>query len=295
MSKILVSGLVNVETTCSVGSFPISYQPIDYIFFGTNLNVSGVGYNIASALKTLGDKIQLVSVAGRDLTAKLIFERLKELGVNSKLQNSIDKTPLSVILYDGDGRRRIFCDLKDIQNSSIDTSDIDIKSYDLVVACNINFSRSLLNKAKEAGVLVATDVHVQHDINDEYNKEFMQKSDILFLSNEGVIGREEEFVSQLSRAYNNRIIVMGLGSNGAIMYERSNGRIIHQPAPKPPKIINTVGAGDALFSSFISLYAKGYAPEECLRLAQIFAVHKIGFDGGSVGFLTLEELLNQHE
>lgn len=32
MAKILVSGLVNVETTCAVRQFPVEYYPIDYPF-----------------------------------------------------------------------------------------------------------------------------------------------------------------------------------------------------------------------------------------------------------------------
>ena len=32
--NILVSGLLNIETTVSVRGFPIEYYPIDYPFFG---------------------------------------------------------------------------------------------------------------------------------------------------------------------------------------------------------------------------------------------------------------------
>ena len=54
--KILVSGLLNVETTVAVKGFPIPYYQIDYPFFGVNSNVSGVGCNIAKALTALGDE-----------------------------------------------------------------------------------------------------------------------------------------------------------------------------------------------------------------------------------------------
>ena len=43
--KILVSGLVNTETTVKIKKFPIEYFPIDYPFFGVNTRVSGVAYN----------------------------------------------------------------------------------------------------------------------------------------------------------------------------------------------------------------------------------------------------------
>ena len=53
MTKSIVSGLVNIETSCKVRKFPIDYYPIDYSFFGVKSAVGGVGMNISKALKTL--------------------------------------------------------------------------------------------------------------------------------------------------------------------------------------------------------------------------------------------------
>ena len=36
MANILVSGLINMETTVRVRQFPVNYYPIDYPFFGVN-------------------------------------------------------------------------------------------------------------------------------------------------------------------------------------------------------------------------------------------------------------------
>ena len=55
-------------------------------------------------------------------------------------------------------------------------------------------------------------------------------------------------------------------------------------------VVNTVGAGDALCSSFVHYYAKGLKADEALMRAQIFASYKIGFDGASVGFATEEKV-----
>ena len=65
------------------------------------------------------------------------------------------------------------------------------------------------------------------------------------------------------------------------------------PAVNVNEVVNTVGAGDALFSSFIHFYAKGLKPIDCLKRAEVFAAYKIGFDGASVGFTdeeTVEKL-----
>ena len=64
MANILVSGLINTETTVRVRQFPVNYYPIDYPFFGVNTAVSGVAYNISKALKTLGDDVTLLTMTG---------------------------------------------------------------------------------------------------------------------------------------------------------------------------------------------------------------------------------------
>ena len=66
---ILVSGLVNTETTAEVRGFPIQYYPIDYTFFGVNTAVSGVAFNLSKALTTLGDAVRLISMTGKDFAA----------------------------------------------------------------------------------------------------------------------------------------------------------------------------------------------------------------------------------
>ena len=119
MSKILISGLVNTETTVPVRKFPVDYYPIDYPFFGVNTAVSGVGYNIALAMKTLGDKVQLLSMTGTDFPAAYIKNELAEAGISAEyLKPKLTATPSSVVLYDETGRRQIYCDLKDIQETS---------------------------------------------------------------------------------------------------------------------------------------------------------------------------------
>lgn len=57
--RVLVSGLINIETTLKVRKFPIDYYPIDYPFFGIRSSVSGVAYNAGKALLTLGNDIQI--------------------------------------------------------------------------------------------------------------------------------------------------------------------------------------------------------------------------------------------
>ena len=188
MSKIIVSGLVNTETTVRVRQFPIEYYPIDYPFFGVSTAVSGVAYNIVKALRTLGDQVTLLSMTGKDFPAEYIRQEITALGVDTSwVKPCLKETPSSVVLYDEHGRRQIYCDLKDIQETSYGFSGDTCDGADLVVVCNTNFNRELLSLAKAAGKIIATDVHVLADLNDDYNREFMQYADIVFMSDEIIV------------------------------------------------------------------------------------------------------------
>jgi ribokinase len=293
MNNILVCGLINIETTIKVDNFPIKYSPVEYNFFGVNSSVSGVVYNIIKALKTLGDIPIFFSIIGNDMYKEIIFSELKKDKIDTDyVLPLLEKTIQSGILYDRN-KRKILLDLKNIQeiNFPIDLLKDVINKIDLGIICNINFSRDFLQVLKENGKIIATDVHVLNDINDNYNNDYIKYSDILFLSNEGIIGNENDMIMQLSLKYNHEIIVITMGENGLLMYAKEKHEIKHFPAIKTREVVNTIGAGDALFSCFIHYYCNTKDPYYSIQLATLFASYKIGESGGSKGFLTEEELI----
>ncbi len=292
-NKILVSGLLNIETTVAVRGFPIHYYPIDYPFFGVNSHVSGVGFNIAKALTALGDGVDVFSFAGNDAEAARIFAELDACGISTEnIQKTLKNTPASVILFDPDGRRQVYCDLKDIQEQMLrpDGMQDALSSVDAAAVCNINFNRGLIKKAREMNLLTATDVHVLSSVEDDYNRDFMENADILFLSDEGLPCPAGEFAQRLHERYRSRMIVIGMGAKGAMLLDSQANKLAEVPAYTGGKVVNTVGAGDALFSAFLHYYVKGYPAEDSLRRAVIFAGIKIGFNGASVGFCGEDEI-----
>lgn len=291
MAKIYVSGLVNMETTVKVRKFPIDYYPIDYPFFGVQSEVSGVAYNVAKALTTLGDEVLLTSFLGRDVQADVVEETLKRDGIGIEgLRRELNQTPASVVLYDDTGRRQIYCDLKDIQQRRYPVDREKLSQCDLVAACNINFNRELLTAAKDMGKVIATDVHVLSQVEDGYNRDFLENADIVFLSDEGLPCGPEEFLWQLHCRYGGDILVLGRGEKGAMLYDRRKDAFHDLPCV-PAQVANTVGAGDALFSAFLHFYTKGMEAVEALWCAQVFASAKTEVSGASRGFLREGEVL----
>ena len=152
MSKILVSGLINIETSCPIKEFPVEYFPIDYPFGKVNSCISGVGFNLISNLKKLGDNITFVSLLGNDLFGKLILNELEAINIPTKnIYKILSATPQTVILYDSSGKREIYCDLKDYQEATLDFSHLkqELEKTDIIIACNSNFNRPLLKLANE--------------------------------------------------------------------------------------------------------------------------------------------------
>jgi acarbose 7IV-phosphotransferase len=280
--------LINIETTLQVESFPIHYIPVRYPFFGINSTVSGVGYNIARALSALGDAVSLLSIIGKDSGGHLAVQELKAAGLSPDfvVQQAL-QTAQSVILYDREGRRQINVDLKDIQDQQYPEPLFRQASGEasLLVLCNVNYSRPLLRLAKQAGKIIATDVHAISSLDDAYNQDFMAAADILFLSDELIPEPPADFIQQLTDRFAPGLVVIGMGARGALLYQRTSGTIVQIPSVTVRPVVSTIGAGDALFSSFLHYYSCGFLPVDALRRAVIFAGYKIGTAGAAQGFL----------
>jgi sugar/nucleoside kinase (ribokinase family) len=294
---ILVSGLINLEVTLRVDGFPVHYTPVRYPFGGVNSAVSGVGFNIAKALTVLDDNVTLISMIGDDEAGRLVRDVLASEGIPGDFViDPLAATPHSVILFDPSGRRQINVDLKDIQEQAYphDRFASALGGCDLAVLCNINFSRPFLRLANDRGIPVATDVHAVADLDDGYNRDFMQAADILFMSDELLPVAPEEWAGYVLDRYSPQILVIGLGADGALLAVRAAGYLERLPAVYTRPVANTIGAGDALFSAFVHVYARSGDPYVALAQAMTFASYKIGATGAADGFLTAAELDDLH-
>lgn len=293
MGKFLVMGLLNVETTMKVPSIPMEHIPITFPFFGIKTNVSGTSFNVSKALNVLGDEVRLASIIGKDLRGEQIKAQLKKEKISKDyILEDLKETPESIILYDKKGTRQIFCDLKDAQEAEYDKEIFKdaIKDQDVVFFGNTNFCRPFLKEAKKSGKLVAASVHAIKSSDDEFNKDFMEAADILFVSDDNLQGSPYDFIEDIRAKYHNKIIVLGRGAKGAMLYSEKDRFVGNFPSVKTRQIVNTVGAGEALSSAFLHFYLKTKSPYQSIKNAILFASYKIGTTGSANGFLTEEQI-----
>ncbi|OGH62466.1 MAG: hypothetical protein A3G34_12765 [Candidatus Lindowbacteria bacterium RIFCSPLOWO2_12_FULL_62_27] len=288
MARILVSGLINIETTLRVEGFPVAYEPVRYPFHGVRSTVSGVGFNVAKALTALGDEVRFLSLIGHDAPGDLARRALcSEHMEDRRVLAGLSETPQSVILCDPAGRRQIHVDLKDIQERAYpaDAFDEALDGCAMAALCNINFSRPFLDRARRRGVPIATDVHAIADPDDDYNRDFMAAADVLFMSHEKLPCPPREWLDRLRARYRAGILAVGLGPAGALVFDRRSGVFMTVPAVSTRPVATTIGAGDALFSAFIHFYAKSADSLESILRASIYASWKIGATGAADGLL----------
>jgi sugar/nucleoside kinase (ribokinase family) len=219
------------------------------------------------------------ALSDEDIRGKYVLDRLKH-------------TPHSVVIYDPHGNRQINVDLKDIQDSIYPQVLFQqaLDDCSLAVICNINFARPFLEGARRAGKTIATDVHTIADIEDPYNGDYMAAANILFMSHERLPCSPEDWAKWLIHRYGTDIIVIGMGAEGALLAVREDNFIERIPAVNIRPVVSTIGAGDALFSSFIHYYQATHDPYESIHKALVYASYKIGAVSASDGFLSAPEL-----
>lgn len=294
---ILVSGLINIETTLQVEMFPIHYTAVRYPFYGIQSTVSGVGVNVAKALHTLGSEVRPLSIIGRDLAGDQARQALSQEGLDTGyVLAAMVATAQSVILYDLNGRRQINVDLKDVQEQVYPRERFEqaAEGCEVAALCNVNFSRPMLTWARERGMVIATDVHAIGDLDDEYNGDFMRAADILFMSDEHLPAPPEVWARRVLQRYGNDVVVIGLGAQGALLAVKEDDRALRVPPVQTRPVVNTIGAGDALFSCFLHVYGRTGDPYLAMRKAMVFASYKVGAAGAADGFLSAVELDRWH-
>ncbi|MBQ5475590.1 MAG: carbohydrate kinase family protein [Lachnospiraceae bacterium] len=293
MIRFLVAGIVQMETIVKVDKLPISYQSLnskpDTIYSG----VGGDAYNMANALKWLGNDVDLMSMVSRKVTPEIVNLTLKNarLGTDYVLP-ALNQMPSAVNLYDCDGKQQIFEDTKDLGQTvyNPELMEIAVDHCDVLVTSNVSFCKPLIELAKERQIPIVVNIRDFRKEDLSFNKEFLDSADIIYVSDDDLEKSSYEFVKEISEIYSPKIVILGCGERGVMMYSDQNDSIVEYRSVKTLEKVNTVGAGNALLSCFLHYYFKTNDPIISIKNALLFASYKIGFYGTSNGFMTEEQI-----
>lgn len=293
MGKFLVAGVVQRETIVKVDNIPIGYMGIterpNTIFTSTG----GDAYNESLALKWLGNSVDLMSMVGEGESMDLVNPPGCEVElVTDYVLPRLADTPIAVLFYDENRKQQIFEDIKNLGDVPYDLALFRerAKRAEMLVVSDANFCRPLIGIGKELRKPIAVNIREYTEEKAYFNEDFLKGGDILYISDDRLVGDPYEFVKLLAAKYRPQIIILGQGAAGLILYDKNKNIIAHYNTVKTHKTVNTVGAGNALFSCFLHFYNKTKDSVFAVKNAMLFASYKIGFMGTSSVFMTEEEI-----
>ncbi|HEX2316204.1 MAG TPA: carbohydrate kinase family protein [Thermomonospora sp.] len=275
--RIVVAGVASLYLTVQVDGFPLRYAP--YVRPGWAASaVAGAGVHVARALRALGDDVRLCTVVGEDPAGSLIRRELDRDGLLGPGTVASAASSLGLVLVDPAGRRMGMPHLApaDAAEYPFEVLAEQARDADLLVLTNTRFVRPLVGRAADLGVPIAVDVHLVRDLAGEYNRPWLDVASVVFCSAEMLPRPPRAWVAEVFRRCPRCTAVgVGMGSRGALVGSR-DGRLVHVPAVAPRGVVNTSGAGDALFAAFLHGWVRGDGPVTALRTAVLHAGWKVG-------------------
>jgi ribokinase len=290
----MVAGLAQYEVIVKVEELPLPYAQYESLPDIINTGIGGAGFNEAMALKWLGDDVDFMSMVARNMPRRQIEANLKYYNIRMSTEYvlpMLDGMPTAVILY-SKGKRQTFEDLKDIRTVEYDYDTFErcIQDKDMVLISSNNFCRPLIELSKKYNKPLAVNMRSMRDDKITYKEDFLKGADIIYISDNDLENDYYEVVKRCSENYKAEVIIMGIGEKGTLLYTRKDNSFIEYKPVKTTEIVNTIGAGNALFSSFLHYYVKTGNARDSIKNALLFASYKIGFVGTSNGFLTEEQI-----
>ncbi|MDE6362742.1 MAG: carbohydrate kinase family protein [Lachnospiraceae bacterium] len=294
MSKFMVAGFVQMETIVKVETLPVPYKQFESIPDLVNSGIGGAGFNEAMALKWLGNEVDFMSMVSRSMSRRQIEAYLKTYDVDLKTDYvlpKLDGMPTSVILYSR-GMKQTFEDVKDIRHVEYDYDLLEsrIQDKDMILMSNCNFCRPIIGLAKKYQKPIAVNVRSMRAEKIANKEDFLAAADVLYISDDDLESDHYDCIKECKEKYDPEIVIMGIGDKGVILYTKEDNSMIEYRPVKTNEIVNTIGAGNALFSSFMHYYVKTKNAKEAIKNALLFASYKIGFVGTSNGFMTEEQI-----
>jgi sugar/nucleoside kinase (ribokinase family) len=226
----------------------------------------------------LGHRTRLLGSVGDDALGEHLREVLGADGVDcSLLFTDPAGTGRSVNLVTPSGRRIFFYDGGSHMTLTPpqDLVDRALAGADLVFASLPNWARTVVARARVAGIPVAVDLQDVRDSADPYRADFVASADYLFASAAHVPDPVAAATAWFA-AGPARLVAFGMGPRGALLVQRrADGppEVLHQPPPPLGlPVIDTTGAGDALATGFLDgLLFLGQAPAAALHRGQALA------------------------
>lgn len=252
-------------------------------------NFGGAPANVAVIASRLGENVKFIGKIGADKFGAFILDILKEekIEVNKDIVTEQANTTLAFVHLEKNGERSfefirkpgadMFLSVLDIENNFCEKGDIvHFGSAQLMIKKGREAIGKAIQIAHEKGALISFDPNyraIQWGAEEEAKDtilSFLKEADIIKLSEEEAVwltkDKDKKRAIQKIQTYTNGLVVITCGAEGAIY---DNGYFSGYVRGFPQKAIDTTGAGDVFWGTFLALGMKTYQKTKKIRKEDI--------------------------
>lgn len=317
MSRLSAQGSVDVVTIgeSMVLLQPMSEGPLAYSPLFTR-TIAGAESNVAIGLSRLGRKVRWIGRVGTDPFGDMILATLAGEGVDVSMAERDPAYPTAIYFkeFKGYGDPNVYYYRKGSAASRL--SPDHIKPEWFAEARHLHVTgitpalgphtadavKQAMTEARNQGMTVSFDPNLRRKLwsEDEARRTLLELIPLcdLFLPGleeaEFLLGeRTEEQYGQAFREMGPKTVVLKLGERGAVGF--AEGRTVRAEPVKVPRIVDTVGAGDAFAAGMLSVYverneADGDWLERAIRTANTMGALAVQYRGDWEGLPKASEL-----
>ena len=230
----------------------------------------GAPFNVAVNAKNAGAKVGFIGRVGKDVIGRFVTEEAKKAELDFlDIQVDDERNTTLAFVTLTDGERDFAFNRHDTADYNIDLNEIDYNKYQDLNIIHLGslmlsekngktFAKKIAKKAKALGVKLSFDMNFRMDTYKDFEnakkayKPYVEQADIIKFSDDELklyTGIEDIKTAIESICHKDQLFLLTLGSKGSMYCLNGESNVIPTEKVKP---IDTTGAGDAFFGTFIA-------------------------------------------
>ena len=251
----------------------------------------GGAANVASNVKSLGSKVELIGVVGKDTAAKELRALLKNKSIRTSLTNS-DKTTVHKLRLLAGQQQLLRLDKEEsfTKKEWLATKNAfskKLKGFNAVIVSDYGKGTLvdvpfLIKESKKRNIPVFIDPK-GNNFN-KYKGAYIITPNFLEFSTEvGGVSSESDFTNKANKLIKKlalQALLVTRGQEGMTLFKKDGGKINRTDFPTEAKdVFDVTGAGDTVIASLASAQSSGMSLENSVKLANVAAGIVVGKSG----------------
>ena len=255
----------------------------------------GAPFNVAVGAKNAGASVGFIGRVGNDVIGRFVEEQAKKAKLDYlDIQVDANRNTTLAFVTLTDGERDFAFNRHDTADFNIDVNQIDFNKYKGLNILHLGslmlsekngriFAKKIAKKAKNLGVKLSFDMNFRMDTYKDFEdakkayQPYVECADIIKFSDDELklYTGIDDVKTAIERIYNKgQLFLLTLGSKGSLYYY--NG-VMGEVSTEKVKPIDTTGAGDAFFGTFLANIEEKEWTKETIETALVKA-NKAGAD-----------------